>query len=407
MRIPDTYGEFLRQRGPRTAMAWSILGRLPLYLMALAVALLSIERRDGIVVTGSLLAAYSIGSAVTSPLVARWMDRRGQTGPLVTIALVHVASVSTFSLVVLPTGWQITLMAVAGASIPPTSASVRALWGTLPLGEHGRRGAYALEAVLGELFVIAGPLGLSAALLVSTPAVALVVGACMTAAGALGLATTSVSREWRADEIEGGRHLLGPLSRPAFVGLLAVLLTAATAAGTFSLLIPLFAEGQGASDQAGLLFGSWGIGSVVGGLWFGRRKPSSRPITRQFLVGLVLVTVGLALPLLANDVATMVAALAIGGIAIAPMSIVEYELVQRLAPAAYITEAFTWLQTANVGGSAIGAQITGLVVASYGLHAGLWLAPLCGAVAVVVTIVLADSWEKAAVTRPFTQKAER
>ena len=400
MKLPNTYSQFLAQRGPRTAMAWSVLGRLPLYLTALAVALLSLERKDSLVAIGSLLAAYSIGSAVAGPLVARWMDRRGQTAPLIAIAIVHVASLATFSLIVQPTAGQLALMLVAGASIPPTSASVRALWGTLPLGEDGRRGAYALEAILGEVFVIAGPIGLSAALLVSTPTVALIVGACMTAAGAVGLATTTVSRAWRAEETEGGRHILGPLSKPAFVGLLAVMGTVAAAAGTFSLLIPVFAEGEGAPDQAGLLFGCWGIGSVIGGLWFGRRKPSTMPITRQFLIALSLVMVGLALPILARDIPTMIVALAVGGVAIAPLSIVEYELIQRMAPKAYITEAFTWVQTANVGGGAIGAQITGLVVAAKGITAGLWLAPLSGAVAVIFTVALTKVWDVAATPAP-------
>ncbi|MFC7488555.1 hypothetical protein ACOCJ7_08350 [Knoellia sp. CPCC 206453] len=400
MQLPDTYRQFLSKPGPRTAMGWSVLGRLPLYLTALAVALLSIERKDSLVTTGGLLAAYSVGSAVAGPLVARWMDRRGQAVPLIATAVTHVVSLATFSLTVAPTVGQVALMAVAGATIPPTSASVRALWGTLPLGEDGRRGAYALEAVLGEVFVIAGPIGLSAALLVSTPTVALIVGSCMTAAGAMGLATTGVSRAWRAEESEGGRHILGPLSKPAFVGLLAVMLTAAAAAGTFSLLIPVFAENEGSADQAGLLFGCWGIGSVIGGLWFGRRKPSTTPITRQFLIALGLVTIGLALPILARDVPTMIAALAVGGVAIAPLSIVEYELIQRMAPKAYITEAFTWVQTANVGGSAIGAQVTGLVVAAKGITAGLWLAPLCGAVAVLLTLGLAKVWNAAAIPAP-------
>lgn len=392
MKVLDNYAAFWRFRPARPVLLWSVVGRLPLYLIPLAIALLSIRAGDDIVRTGLLLAGYSLGSAIAGPIVARTMDRIGQTGPLIVTGLLHVTSLT--ALVALPLGNSAAIFTVmiAGASIPPTSASLRALWGTLPFDEAGRRGAFALEAILGEIFVICGPIALSASLLFFDAGVALLFGSVMTALGALGVASTGVSRAWRAERVES-RHLLGPLASPAFVLLIVVLLLAATGGGTFSLLLPAFSEASGSPDSAGLLFGAWGIGSAIGGFWFGSRSTDAKNTTRLFVLGLCAVGFGLALTLLAWDFWSMLAAVAIGGIAIAPVIIVEYELIQRLAPRAYITEAFTWVQTANVAGSAVGAQVAGLASAAGGLTAGFAVAPAFLVAATSLALVSTQWWK--------------
>lgn len=394
MKIPENYRAFWAHAPARPVLLWSIVGRLPLYLTSLAIALQSLRDGDGLVRTGLLLAGFSIGSAIAGPLVARGMDRFGQTGPLIGTAAVHVLALA--ALVLLPVGevGAVVAVVVAGASIPPTSASLRALWGTLPLGERGRRGAFALEAVLGEVFVICGPIALSVSLFFFEPSVALLIGAVMTAAGAVGVASSAASRAWRA-EPTGQRHLLGPLAHPAFVLLFVVLLLAAAGGGTFSLLLPAFAEDIGTTSAAGFLFGVWGVGSALGGIWFGSREPSAQNVQKLFVVGLAAVGVGLALPVVAWDFWSMLVAVAIGGVAIAPVSIVEYEMIQRLAPRAHITEAFTWVQTANVAGSAVGAQVAGIVSAGAGLTWGFAVAPILLVAAIATALASSRSWRGA------------
>jgi len=388
----DNYGEFWKYRPARPVLIWSVVGRLPLYLTSLAIALVSIRSGDSLVRTGLLLAAYSVGSAVAGPIVARTIDRFGQTWPLVVTASLHVLAVVSFAALPLGQIAVVAVAAIAGATIPPTSTSLRALWGTLPLGDDGRRGAFALEAILGEIFVICGPIALSVSLLFLDARMALLIGSGLTALGAFGVAATGASRGWRAQKMDS-RHLLGPLSHGAFLLLVVVLLLAAAGGGTFTLLLPAFSEASGTPDAAGLLFGAWGIGSVIGGFWFGSRSPAAQNTGKLFLIGLGAVGLGLALPLLAWDLWSMLAAVVIGGVAIAPASIVEYEMIQRLAPRAYLTEAFTWVQTANVAGSAVGAQLAGVATAAGGLTAGFAVSPTLVALAVLIALFSSSRWK--------------
>ena len=55
-------------------------------------------------------------------------------------------------------------------------------------------------------------------------------------------------------------------------------------------------------------------------------------------------------------------ALVIGGATIAPALTVETNLVGRIAPAAMLNEAYTWVVTVSVAGSAVGGAVAGTIV---------------------------------------------
>jgi MFS family permease len=394
MNVPDTYRAFFTHRGATSAAAWSVVGRIPLYLTSLAIVLVGIDSGNSLIDTGLMLAAYSIGGAVAAPLVARWMDRRGQTLPLIVTAFIHFAAIWALVLLEPSRVLALVVVAVGGATIPPVTPSIRALWSSLPLGEDGRRGAYATEAVLGEIFVILGPIGLSLALVLADAKVALLVASSMTALGAVGLAATSASRGWEPQRLRDGR-LSGSLWSRSFFLLVGVLLLTAAATGTYTLLVPAFAAEDGHKAAAGLLFGVWGIGSAVGGLWFGTRKASHRSPATLFSVGIFVVTVGLVLPLFATDSLSMAVALIVGGLAIAPVSVVEYDLIQRLAPKAHISEAFTWIMTATVAGGAVGAQIAGVAAQEWGVQGGFAIAVVLGLAATALALASHSTWVNA------------
>ena len=110
-----------------------------------------------------------------------------------------------------------------------------------------------------------------------------------------------------------------------------------------------------------MLLGVWCVGSRVGGVWFGTRRPAlalpkqfswvDRSRFRSFVVLAVMPT-RLALGV----------ALVVGGTAIAPALTVENNLVSRLAPAATLNEAYTWVITVAVSCSAAGGAVAGVIV---------------------------------------------
>lgn len=354
----------LSDKAMRAPLLWSTVGRFPLYLVTLALVVFATSRGTGYGSAGLLLACYTLGGAMLAPVVARRVDVHGQTPLLLLTGVVHplalIGLVCTAPDARIP---QLVCASVAGATIPPVSGCVRSLWSALP---SGREAAFSLEAVLSEVFVIGGPLLLSAVLFWGTPATALVVGGLLAGVGAIGFATTQASRNWRAEETES--DLLGALRSPGLVRLLAILVCAAVSMGVFNLVLPAFAEEHGSADSIGLIFGAWGIGGLVGGLWYGSRT-RDWPAERTFAIGLLILSAFTALPLLAWDNWSMAAALALGGVVIAPVTAVEYELVARTAPSGAITEAFTWVITVNVVGTAVGAQLGGFLVGAYGTWA--------------------------------------
>jgi MFS family permease len=132
--------------------------------------------------------------------------------------------------------------------------------------------------------------------------------------------------------------------------------------GASSVAVPAYAlerVGSGADSVAAVLLGIWGIGSAVGGVWFGARRPSPQPV-RQFAWLLLTVGANLAVLALMPTVTWLGVALVLGGVTIAPAIILANALVGRIIPASMHNEAYTWLITLTIAGSAAGSAVTGL-----------------------------------------------
>jgi predicted MFS family arabinose efflux permease len=104
----------------------------------------------------------------------------------------------------------------------------------------------------------------------------------------------------------------------------------------------------------------WAIGSVIGGLWYGARSWTA-PVERRFLILMALLALGSAPLPFAPSIAAMGALLLLTGFALAPLATTEYALVDRLAPAGTLTEAYSWHIVANVLGAGAGSVIAGLL----------------------------------------------
>jgi predicted MFS family arabinose efflux permease len=81
------------------------------------------------------------------------------------------------------------------------------------------------------------------------------------------------------------------------------------------------------------------------------------------MVGLLaLVVAGIALLAVAAGLAQLAAGMVLAGLGIAPAIACLYLLVDRLAPAGTVTEAFTWVTTAFATGFAVGNALGGTLV---------------------------------------------
>jgi predicted MFS family arabinose efflux permease len=263
--------------------------------------------------------------------------------------------------------------AVAGASFPPLSPAIRALWPRLAGEQLGA--VFALEAVLLDVYFLAGPLLAAAISAAASPEAAVLAGAACMLVGVLAYATAAAPRAWRAGARDRtGRA--GALSSRAIQVLLGVWLFNGLGFGFLEVGLTAFAADRGSATSAGLLLGALSAGSIAGGVVYGARR-HARPLVRRTCELLLAFAVGMSLLLLPQSVALMAVACAIGGLALAPLTAVLYELIDAVAPAGAQVEANTWLIAASVSGAALGAAFGGALSEGVGERAALAACAVC------------------------------
>ncbi|MBC9956989.1 MFS transporter [Yimella sp. cx-51] len=117
----------------------------------------------------------------------------------------------------------------------------------------------------------------------------------------------------------------------------------------------------GESGQLGLVFGGWGLGSIVGGLIYGALSRGISPYL--LLSGLALVTMPMAL---ANSALTVAGLAFFAGLLCAPTITASVEAVSRVVPTVARGEAMGWHGSCMTAGSALAAPMAGLLIDSRG-----------------------------------------
>jgi len=132
--------------------------------------------------------------------------------------------------------------------------------------------------------------------------------------------------------------------------------------GAMEVVLPAFGAEHGSASLPALLLGLQGAGSAIGGLWYGSAERRFGGLERAYLLLLAAVPVAFAAIALAQSVATMVALITLSGAVLAPLTIAENHVLQRIAPPGAITEAFTWVLMAAVLGVGAGTAVGGAIV---------------------------------------------
>jgi MFS family permease len=146
-----------------------------------------------------------------------------------------------------------------------------------------------------------------------------------------------------------------------------------------------YAEQSGARSLAGWLVAANALGALIGGLWYGSRPSAADPARRRAVLVAAL-AVGYA-PLALTPALSLMAVLAVlSGLALPPLLTCTFVLVDGLAPAGTVTEAFAWLVTAFLVGSSAGSGVAGVLLER--ADPGVAFAVGAGYAAVAVLLVL-------------------
>lgn len=342
---------------------------------ALALTVLVQSQTGSFAAAGSASAAYMIAAAIQAPIVGRYIDQNGPQRVMVPLGLIHAFALIcaiVAAIWVLPVIFIMSAAFVAGATFPPVSMTIRAMYRKSSMTDAQKQTAFAIEAVVMELAFTLGPLAVSLALLTGQAATAVFASAMLAATGAWSFARSGALTRW--GEVESGvaikRHWLGPLKHSAVRR--ALLLSAAfgSAIGLLEIALPAFAQSVGSKAMVGWYFAALSIPSAVTGLVYGTWK-ISWPLNRQIMGAAVWLAIGAALLAMMNDSAGFIAICILTGLAFGPMITALSLQLGKLTPVEYSTEAFTWSMTMFLSGMGVGFTAGGLLIEATGWHASL------------------------------------
>jgi MFS family permease len=359
----------------------SILGRLPIAMIGLAL-LFYVQRSTGsFAVAGAVSAGALIGVAVGSVLQGRLVDRFGATRPLLVVSTLFTAMVAVAIAAVergAPAPALVALATAVGLSEPMVGPPSRALWGRLVPAGPVRNAGYAYEAISMEVFFILGP-GLAGLLSLSGwwPGTGVVVGAASMVAGAVAFTLTPAVRGWGPALGRSHLGLLGAVTSPGMRTVAVAAFGFGITIGFVEVAVPAAATLAGQATMGGVLLSLWSVSSVAAGVMYGVR-PWPRPLHLRLPV--LLLGFSLLLPLLAvpSGLAGLALALLVVGTLITPQATTHSTMIDVVAPAGTSAEAFGWVITAVTLGLAAGQSASGAIVEATGPAAAFLASSTCG-----------------------------
>ncbi|MBE2315816.1 MFS transporter [Solirubrobacter sp. CPCC 204708] len=383
----NRYRTLIAIRGVRAPLLASTLGSVPIGMYGLAILLLVRDSGSSYGAAGLVVGAFSLANAFGAVAQGRLMDRFGQTGVLRVAAAGHLPALAALVLAATAGApvWLLALLALSGgATLPQLPAAMRSLWNMLVADPELRASAYALVAVVFEVAVVTAPAVAAGISAVASPEVAVLVAGGLGVGSSLAFTGTGASRGWRGTPHDVG--WLGPLGAPGMRTVFAVLVAFGMAVGIVQVAVPAYADARGAAETGGVLLAALSAGALVGGLIYGARTwPGALPA--RFPALLLGLGGGFALLAVADSNVVLAAVLLVCGLLMAPTTVVGSTLLDTVAPAGTVTEAFAAMVMGIVAGMAVGNALGGALVESASFEAAALVAGTAAAVGAAVALL--------------------
>ncbi len=360
-------------------IAAQLTARFPSGMASLAI-LLHVEQQTGSYgAAGLVLAATSVGQAVSGPVTSRWMGAWGMRRVLTLTATICTLAVLALGLLPLNLAGYMAFGLIAGLSTPPIQSAVRTIYPKL-VNSSQLTPLFSLDASLQEIIWILAPVVIT---LVSTQ-VGTTEGLVLVAIVlVLGCGWFILSPEVGRVRIPRSRRALGrvllkpPVALATAIGFLVIGACSAVEVG----VVATFEHG---SLEAGVVLAVFAGGSLVGGLSFGHIPIGPWAMARRLLI----VTVGLTLTMVMLNAYWLGGALFLAGLGVAPALAVLFAITTASVKFSETAEAFGWAGTGQLIGAAAGSAIAGFLVDGTGGAQGSYLAAVLFAIVGVMVSVI-------------------
>lgn len=381
--MANPYRELFAARGSLVFTAAGFVACVAMPMVGIGIITMLSQLRGDYTLAGAVSACFTLSMALLGPQVSRLIDRRGQSRILLPATGISVAALGGLLLATSygAPAWLLFVFAVPAGCIPNMAAMIRARWSVIFRDSPRLHTAFSFESVVDEMTFVIGP-ALSVALCTTLfPQAGPLLAAVLLLIGGL-LFTAQRSTEPPVhDAAASGNGTV--IKSPSVLVLVLALVAGGTIVGTVDVVSVAFAEQQGSPAAAGIVVSVYAVGSAVSGLLFGTLNLTV-PLPRLLLLG-VTGTAITTLPLLVvSGITGLAVAIFFAGVFFAPTMIVIMTLVEKIVPAAALTEGMTWAITGLNVGVAAGAAISGGVVDTAGAEAGFYVALVAGLLAVVI-----------------------
>jgi MFS family permease len=351
------------------------LGRMADEMLPIAVVLLVLDRTGSPALAGATVAASSLPTVLTGPVLGAWLDRTRHRRSALAANQLLLASALLALLAAAgrAPGWVVPALAVVGGiGAPMLTGGITSMIPLLAPPALLPR-ANALEAASFGGAAVLGPALAAAVAARFGPATAVALEAAIAALGLVAIAhMRPVARPAGED---GAGSTLGAAVRAGLAHLArtpvlrGVTLTTSLAMGAQGLLpiaLPLLSERLGAGrGGGGYLFAAVELGGIVGALVAGRIGAAWQP-QRVVLGGIALVGLGTASIALVPSFPVALVAAVVSGLAAGPSFAALFAVRQQWSPADLRGQIFTTGASLKIGAYALGAALAGPVVTGAG-----------------------------------------
>jgi MFS family permease len=384
--MSNPYSEIFKVPGAKAFAAAGFIARLPIAMATIGIVAMLSQTHGEYWLAGAVSATFALTNALVSPQISRLVDRLGQARVLTPATALSLAG---FTGLLLAThlgwpNWALFAFALVSAAMPSMPAMVRARWTELYRDTPKLNTAFAFESVADELVYIAGSalaVGLSVSLF---PEAGVLASTLFLAVGSVAF----IVQKGSEPKVQPMAHRGGAPAiqlRPVQVITFALIAIGAIFGTAEVTVIALTAE-FGNAAAASLVLGGYAVGSLFVGLLFGALKLRTK-LSRQFATAIGIAAATTVPLLFVSNIPMLAFALFVSGAAISPTFITAFGLVERLVPAAKLTEGITWVMTGIGIGMAIGSFASGWVIDAFGAGQGFWVSIVAGGIAILTALL--------------------